>query len=385
MRRGVYSQPLSDPAVPLHGKEFAIRDSPGFAKALLTWFAAAGRDLPWRNDPTPYAVWISEIMLQQTQVKTVLPYFLRWMERFPDIETLSGASSEEILKSWEGLGYYSRAENIRKTARTIVCECGGEFPRTYRELMKLPGIGEYTAGAVMSFAYNEVCPVVDVNIERVLARLLDIGAPPKERAVRNSIRGAALELIPSGKSSSFNQALMELGATVCLPRKPLCPECPARLWCESSRLGIVDQRPVAGKRKVFTSIEAALGVLIHMGKILIQKRAPSGLMPNLWEFPGGKLREGETPEEALRREFREEVELDVAPVEKIAVIRHAYTSYKVTLHAFLCRLEDETRSPVPALHSAVEARWAGPGDLDRYAFPAANRKLIRILERRFGR
>lgn len=317
-------------------------------------------------------------MLQQTQVRTVLPYFERWMKRFPDARALADASIEDVLKLWEGLGYYSRAQNIHRTAGVIVSEYGGEFPRTYDELVKLPGIGPYTAGAIMSFAYNEPCPVLDVNVERVLARVFNLATYIKGRDAQAFMRKKVMELIPEGRSRLFNQGLMELGATVCIPRTPRCMECPVRPYCEAFRLGITDQRPVTGKRKEFTSIETALGILVRDGRIFIQKRPPNGLMAGLWEFPGGKIREGETPEDALVREFHEELELRVTPVEKLAVVRHGYTSFKVTLHAFICRIaHGENRAPV--LHAAVESRWVSPEDLDRYAFPAANRKLIKLL------
>jgi A/G-specific adenine glycosylase len=353
-----------------------------FTEALLDWFHANKRDLPWRRDYSPYVVWISEIMLQQTQVKTALPYFKRWMERFPDVASVGRASSEEVLKYWEGMGYYSRAENIRKTARIVTEELGGEFPRTYGELLRLPGIGPYTAGAIMSFAYNEVCPVVDVNIERVLIRIFNIEGRPNDSKVRKLVIKKSRELIPEGRSRLFNQTLMEHGATVCTALKPKCPQCPVNFCCESFRLGIVDQRPLPGKRKQITPLEVALGVLAHGGRILIQKRPSSGLLPGLWEFPGGKLNDGETPEEALEREFYEELELKIHPVEKLAVIRHNYTTFKVTLHAFLCRLRDEAQEPSPVLRSAVEARWALPDELDHYAFPSANRRLIKLLMKR---
>ncbi|MGD9503467.1 MAG: A/G-specific adenine glycosylase [Syntrophobacteraceae bacterium] len=351
-----------------------------FQASLLRWFDASARDLPWRRNPSPYAVWISEIMLQQTQVKTVLPYFLRWMKRFPDVEVLSRATSEEILKHWEGMGYYSRAESIRRTALELAANHGGALPRSYDELLKLPGIGPYTAGAIMSFAFNEPCPVLDVNVERVLVRVFNIEGRVKEASVHKLLVEKALRLIPEGNSGGFNQAMMELGATVCSAQKPRCPECPVRRHCESLRLGVVDHRPEPDKPKRTTPLQVAIGVLAHDGGILIQKRPPTGLMAGLWEFPGGKVEPGETPEDALEREFLEELELGVHAAGKIATIRHSYTSFKVTLHAFDCRLRDGGRRD-PVLHSAVEARWVEPGALDEYAFPSANRKLINLLKK----
>lgn len=349
-------------------------------KKLIIWFDAGKRDLPWRQEYTPYRVWISEIMLQQTQVKTMLPYYYRWMARFPDIRSVAEAPEEEILKHWEGLGYYSRARNIHKAAKIIVMDFAGDFPRDHRTVLSLPGIGAYTAGAIMSFAYNEAYPIVDANVGRVLARMLNIESPLGKGKTQKILWETARNLIPHGNARVFNQAIMELGALVCLPRTPVCALCPVRDSCKSFALGLVERRPVTGGKKGTTSIEVALGILVRRGKIFIQKRPGKGLMPHLWEFPGGKIQEGETPEEALAREFREELELEIRNIGRITTIRHGYTSFKVTLHAFFCEPLDESREPM--LRAAVDSRWATPEELDKYAFPAANRKLIRMLMKR---
>lgn len=346
-------------------------------KGLLQWFRLHQRKLPWRRNHLPYEIWISEIMLQQTQVKTVLPYYERWMARFPDMASVAEASEEELLKYWEGMGYYSRVRNIHKTAHIVMTDHGGEFPREHGAILKLPGIGPYTAGAVMSLAFNEDFPLVDGNVERVFARLFDIDSPVKGKENQKLIWKTARELIPPGKARDFNQALMELGALICLPRTPLCGDCPVSGSCESRRAGIVDQRPVAGKRKSLQPIQVAIGLLLRDGKIFIQKRPPHGLMPHLWEFPGGKILENETPEAALVREFREELDLDICGLDKIALFRHNYTSFKVTLHAYFCTLVSPHQEPV--LRTAVDGRWVTPDQLQDYAFPAANRKLIRML------
>ncbi len=343
---------------------------------LVEWFEANKRDLPWRKAYSPYEIWISEIMLQQTQIKTVLPYFERWMAKFPDIASVA-ASEEEVLKSWEGLGYYSRAKNMHKTAQILVQAHGGEIPRDFSSVLSLPGIGRYTAGAIMSFAFNEAHPIVEANIERVIARVFNLAAPVKTREAQDFIWKKAEELLPRDDARRFNQALMELGAIVCMPKNPLCPQCPINSCCKSFELGLVDQRPVLLKRKSTTPIEVAIGVLVRKGKIFIQKRPASGLMPNLWEFPGGKVNAGENPEEALVREFREELGAAVKNLEKITVIRHSYTSFRVTLHAYYCEPEDEKMEPI--LRAAVDSRWVERDELNRYAFPAANRKLIDLL------
>lgn len=349
----------------------------GIQRLLLTWFGRSQRDLPWRKEYRPYEIWISEIMLQQTQVKTMLPYFHRWIARFPDVRAVARAREEELLKHWEGLGYYSRVKNIRRTAEIIVRDHGGMFPVEHRTILSLPGIGPYTAGAISSIAFNEDRPLVDGNVERIFARLFDLDKPVKEKASRKFIWSMAEELLPAGRARQFNQALMDLGATICLPRRASCEKCPLRGFCESRRAGTVDARPVNGRRKNTVAIEVAVGILLRRGRVLIQKRPPSGLMPNLWEFPGGKILPGESPEQALVREFREELELEVLCRERIASIKHSYTSFKVSLHAFKCAPARPGQKPV--LHSAVEARWIPVAELERFAFPAANRKLIGMI------
>jgi A/G-specific adenine glycosylase len=345
---------------------------------LVGWFESGQRDLPWRRSYQPYAVWISEIMLQQTQVKTVLPYYDRWMRRFPDIRAVADAPEEEILKLWEGLGYYSRARNIQKTARLLIREHQGDLPRDHRALLDLPGIGRYTAGAIMSVAFNEDFPLVDGNVERVLARVFEIDSPLGEQGTRQALWRIAERLVPPGRARPFNQGMMELGALVCLPKNPLCPECPIQGECASFASGTVNQRPVPGRKRAPSPIDVAVGILVRGdGRILIQKRPPTGLMPHLWEFPGGKVQDGEGPDAALIREFLEELELRVHRLDRLATLRHSYTSFRVTLHAFFCEPVAKGQKPVP--HAAVDIRWVTPEELRLYAFPAANKKLIRML------
>jgi A/G-specific adenine glycosylase len=357
-----------------------ISATPGYeiAALLLQWFARHQRSLPWRQKHTPYATWIAEIMLQQTQVKTVLPYYQRWMQRFPGVKHVARASEDELLKHWEGLGYYARVKNIRRTAQILVRDWGGKFPQDQQELLRLPGIGAYTAGAIMSLAFNRPYAAVDGNIERVFARLFDLATPVKEKANQGFIWSKAQALIPEGQARSFNQALMELGALVCLPRNPECAQCPLESFCISRQLRIVDQRPVPGAPPEILQRTAALGVLVKDGHVLVQKRPPSGLMAGLWEFPGGKLEPGESPEKAVVREFQEELGLQIQPIKKIAVIKHSYTTFRITLHCFLCLQHDENQQPTP--RAAVAARWVSPQQLSQFAFPAANGKLLRILE-----
>jgi A/G-specific adenine glycosylase len=354
------------------GKRAAI------AERLLGWFAGNQRALPWRTSYSPYAIWISEVMLQQTRVETVIPYYLRWLKRFPNVEAIADAPEDEVLKHWEGMGYYARAQNIQKTATILVSECAGEFPLDHQAILTLPGIGPYTAGAIMSLAFNQDVPAVDGNVERVLARLFDIRTPVKERETRSRIWALAKGLIPEGEARNFNQSLMELGAVVCTPRNPLCGACPVESHCQSLRLGMVQERPVPTMKKSATAIEAVLGILVRERRIFIQKRGGSGLMPGLWEFPGGKIKPGESPEQALAREFSEELGIRIRPLRKIDVIKHQYTSFRVTLHCFVCRATDDHQQPV--LRAAVASRWVTAEEISRFAFPAANGKLLKRFQ-----
>jgi len=345
---------------------------------LLSWFRANGRDLPWRHTYNPYHIWISEIMLQQTQMERGVAYFNRWIERFPDIKSLAQGSEEEVFKLWEGLGYYARAKNILKTADILVRQHGGRLPEDHQALLKLPGIGKYTAGAIMSLAFNKDYPIVDANVERVFARIFNIAGPVKEKASHSFIWRQAQELIPPGEARYFNQALMELGALVCTPANPGCTQCPVRAHCEAFRLGIVAERPVSGKSQKIIPIEMVTGILTHAGNIFIQKRLEDDVWGNLWEFPGGRLKPGEAPEEALRREYLEETEFKIGQLKKITVVTHGYMRYRVTLHCYYCKLLNG--NAVPILHAAQEYRWISPEDLKKYAFPAGHRKLIAEIQ-----
>ncbi|MCX5876943.1 MAG: A/G-specific adenine glycosylase [Deltaproteobacteria bacterium] len=353
---------------------------PTLQDALLHWFAQNSRDLPWRRTYLPYHIWVSEIMLQQTQMDRVVVYFTRWLERFPDIASLAKAREQEVLLLWEGLGYYSRAKNILKTADLICRRHGGALPENHGALLQLPGIGRYTAGAIMSLAFNRNHPIVDANVERLFSRLFNLAAPVKEKQTHAFIWHKAAELIPLGKARFFNQALMELGALICLPRSPRCDECPIHDHCEAFAQEVVSERPVAGKPKEIIHITMVNGVLQHQGKIYIQKRLPDDVWPNLWEFPGGRIEEGETPEEALVREYAEETGFAIHDLKKIATIKHSFTKYRVTLHCYHCRLRGSAIEPV--LNAAQEYRWANPDELENFAFPAPHRHLIkRIAEK----
>jgi A/G-specific adenine glycosylase len=355
-----------------------------FTTSLLDWFSARKRDLPWRRHPAPYAVWVSEIMAQQTQMDRVVPYFLRFMERFPDLATLARAEEDAVLKAFEGLGYYARARNLLAAARRIAEDHQGRFPDTVETIRALPGIGDYTAAAIASIAFGIDVAAVDANVLRVLARVADIDSPIRETPARTRVRELAEALLPRGRAGDFNQAMMELGALLCRPKNPDCPACPVATLCQARHLNIVPDRPVLSATKDITLLDVATGVLVQAGRIFIQKRLPQGAWGNLWEFPGGRIEPGETPDAAVTREFREETGFATAVADKLSVIRHGYTTYRVTLHCFLLSLPDLDRRaspPKPVLTAAQESLWVPREDLSRFAFPAGHRKLIDSLAR----
>jgi A/G-specific adenine glycosylase len=346
-----------------------------FQNALLDWFAKHRRDLPWRRDYTPYKIWISEIMLQQTQMDRGVDYFNRWIARFPDVHSVALAHEDEIMRLWEGLGYYRRARNLHKTARIIAANNQGIFPDTPRDLAALPGIGPYTAAAIASIAFEQPVPVVDANVSRVLSRIFDIDTLITASSTRRVLENKAAALLSGSSPRDFNQAIMELGALVCT-KSPACLACPLRSLCASLAKGNMLERPVTRKPPSIIPITMASGVLIHQERIFIQKRQDDDVWANLWEFPGGCVIPGEAPRSAVVREFLEETEILVSAQEKVAEIRHSYTRYRVTLHAYLCTAAPPIK---PILHAAQDCRWVLPEELDQFAFPTSHRKLIDML------
>ncbi len=358
-----------------------------FQQALLTWFHAEQRDLPWRQGYIPYQIWISEIMLQQTQMERATLFFQRWLLEFPDIRSLALASEDKVLKQWEGLGYYSRARNILKCARILVRDHNGVIPSDPKSLLALPGIGPYTAGAIASIAYNLPVPLVDANIGRLFARLFDISIPLSQ--AKELLWRKAAELVPRDQARSFNQGLMELGALICTPKNPACPQCPLTSFCIAHRDGLIPVRPVLQKGREQITIEMATGVLAHPhghGLFFIQQRLADDVWGSLWEFPGGRLKDEESPEQAIIREFFEETGFTVRVDKKITSITHYYTRYKVILHCFLCTLDvlESAECPDPILYAAQEYRWVSFPELAEFAFPAGHRKLIEFMNEAKG-
>jgi A/G-specific adenine glycosylase len=312
-------------------------------------------------------------MLQQTQMERGVEYFNRWMERFPDIRSLADASEQEVLKAWEGLGYYSRARNIVKAAVLIVEQYDGLLPDEYDQLLALPGIGPYTAGAILSIAFDRPCPVIDANVERLFARLGDVDTPMKEKAVHGNLRELLENMLCNVSPRDFNQGLMEFGALICTPKNPDCADCPVRQHCRALVAGTIGERPVKKKKPQTVDIIMACAIIEHEGKFFIQQRRDDDVWGGLWEFPGGRLKDGESPADAAGREVFEETEMMIADLVPFDTVTHCYTRYRVTLHSFFCVTDHGAK---PELHAAQQYRWVSLVGLSRYAFPSGHRQLI---------
>ncbi len=350
-----------------------------FVDGLLAWYDAHRAELPWRASRDPYRVWLSEIMLQQTQVETVKPYFLRFVAAFPSVEALAAAPLDEVLKLWEGLGYYSRARNLHRAAQIVARELGGRFPDSIEGLLALPGIGRYTAGAIASIAFGVRAPVLDGNVIRVFSRLIDLEDDVTQAATQAQLWRLAEERLPDERPGDYNQALMELGRLVCRPREPLCAQCPVREHCLAFARGTQRQRPVKKAKATTPHYHVAAGIIRDdAGRLLIAQRPLDGLLGGLWEFPGGKQEDGETLQECLRRELREELAIEVEVGELFTVVRHGFTHFKITLHAFECRYV----SGPPQTIGVRAFAWVTPEQLSDYSFGKADRQVIAALAAR---
>jgi A/G-specific adenine glycosylase len=363
----------------------SLSSSPSaIAAALLIWIDAGQlRDLPWRAEPRdPYAVWVSEIMLQQTQVATVIPYLQRWLERFPTVEALAAADLGDVLKAWEGLGYYSRARNLHKSAQIVVEQHGGRLPAERRALLALPGIGKYTAGAILSIAFGQAAAVLDGNVKRVLARVYDVDGEIGKSSTETHLWHLAEALVAAvepQQAGPLNEALMDLGAMICLPQAPRCLLCPLHAPCLARQRGTQEERPVRAVRKPLPHFDVTAAVLRRPGRpeqFLIAQRPPEGMLGGLWEFPGGKRHEGESLHDCLRREMQEELAVEVEVGQPVAVVKHAYTHFRITLHAFECQLLGGEPQPI----GVADWRWVTLNDLASYAFAVTDQKIILALK-----
>lgn len=343
-------------------------------RSLLDWYSQQGRSLPWRDQPTPYRVWISEVMLQQTQVKTVLPYFERWMQQFRDIPSLAQADLQTVLKAWEGLGYYARARNVHRSAQQICDRHQGKFPQTYDEVLALPGIGRSTAGAILSAAFGQAYPLLDGNVKRVLARLIALRVPPAKAL--GQLWDLSAEILDPQHPRNFNQAIMDLGATCCTPKNPTCLLCPWRPFCQAYQTHQQQHLPMTERRAPLPHKQIGVAVIWNdRQQILIDRRPDEGLLGGLWEFPGGKLETGESYQDCVRREIREELAIEVEVGDHLITVTHAYSHFKVSLHVYHCRYVAGDPQPL----ESQEVRWVRLDELDQFPFPKANSKIIAAL------
>jgi len=342
---------------------------------LLDWTAAWLPDFPWRRTKDPYAIWVAVIMLQQTQVATVLPYYDRFLASFPTLSDLAAAHLDHVLKIWEGLGYYARARNLYAAARLVLERHGGRPPADREQLLALPGIGDYTAGAILSIAFGQDEPAVDGNVRRVLCRLFAVD-DARQVATQRFLRELARRLLPPGQAGDFNQGLMHLGAVVCKPRQPQCSVCPLAGLCAGQRQGRQEELPRRVPRRAVPHYQVTAAVIWNDdGRVLIAQRRAEDMLGGLWEFPGGRCETDETLAECLRREIREELDLEIAVGEPVTTVRHAYSHFRITLHAFHCRV---VRGKPRALDCA-DFRWVQPGELARFPFSVADQKIIPSL------
>lgn len=343
---------------------------------LLPWFAMHQRDLPWRRRRTPYRVWISESMLAQTRVDTVIPYYRRFLKRFPSLKSLATASLDDVLKQWEGLGYYTRARNLRKAAQIIVNHHQGRFPRTYEDILALPGIGPYTAAAVASLAFGLDYAVLDGNVIRVLSRLSGYGEDSSRPVARRQLQQLADQMLVEGRAGEFNEAMMELGAICCLPKAPLCAQCPFKSFCVAFRTNSIDQFPAHKSKKRVPHKEVGAAVIRNgKGQVLIAQRMESSMLGGLWEFPGGTQEPGESMPDCVARELKEEMDIDLNVGDRLMVVRHAYSHFTIALHVYWATI----RSGKPRALQCADFRWCTIDELTQYAFSRADLHVVECL------
>lgn len=345
------------------------------ASRLLAWYRDNARVMPWRGPlrADPYAVWVSEIMLQQTRVETVIPYFEKWMARFPTVKALAQASEQDVLNSWEGLGYYSRARNLHKAAQIVAEKFNGDLPRALDDLRSLPGIGRYTVGAIASIAFGMDEPTLDGNLRRVFARLFNVTEPADSPKGEKILWELAAEHLPKGQAGDYNQALMDLGATICLPKNPRCLLCPLMELCAAREAGTQEQRPVLKPKKETPHVVHAAAVLVrqidNLPYVLLAKRPSKGLLGGMWEFPNGQV-DGD-PARGLAQALKTGYRLRVQGKEPLGVIQHAYTHFKVTVHAF--------RAEAASIPKNENLKWVRIDELDDYPMGKVDRQIARKL------
>lgn len=346
-------------------------------RRLLAWYKRHGRTLPWRETADPYRIWISEIMLQQTRVDTVIPYYKRFLKRFLDVFALARAPLQDVLKTWENLGYYSRARHLHAAAGIIVGRFGGRIPDTPEDIRTLPGIGDYTAGAILSIAYGRAVPAVDGNVRRILSRVFAIDRPVNDPREQKHFFELAASLVPGKRASDFNQALMDLGATICRAKNPDCGVCPLASLCLARRGDLQNDLPVLRKSPAIPHRQAVAAVVRNgKGLLLVVQRPAAGLLASFWKLPGGFVQDDENREAGLRRCIKEELGLSIRVGKKIASADHAYTHFRVTLHVY----QGFPLSGKPIARGCQDWRWATAADLKKLPLSRIDRMAVALVE-----
>jgi len=341
-----------------------------FFRNLTNWYAKNKRDLPWRRTKDPYKIWVSEIMLQQTTVNTVIPYYNRWIETFATIHDLAQAPLQKVLKQWQGLGYYNRVKNLHKASLILIKEYDGILPKDPKVIRSLPGFGPYTTGSVLSIAYDIPLTIIDANVRRVVMRLLALPGDADTKQDKK-VNEFLLKVLPNKVVGDFNQALMELGALVCRSKEPVCSLCPVKKYCQAYKMGTQEIIPQV-KKKIIKDVYAVIAIIKKGNNYYIQKRPSKGLLADLWEFPGGKIEAGESKKNALARELNEELGVRLKSSKYLFNVRHFYTQFRINLSVFACSLDDEVK--LDAIH-----RWVSFKNFSKYPMPSGSAKIIEKL------
>ncbi len=354
-----------------------IREKKAVETKLLPWFRQHKRILPWREEKTPYRIWISELLLQQTQVSQVVDYFNRFMQRFPTLKSLAQAPREDVLKLWEGLGYYARARNLHKTAQILHNDYKGTFPKTIDGLIKLPGIGPYTAAAIASIAFGADTAVLDGNVIRVLSRIFAFNKDVRSATNRKQLQEIANQLLVKGEAADFNEAMMELGAVICTPQQPDCSRCPLHTICKANAQKTVARYPFKSPAKKTPIITVGAGIVINkQGKYLIAQRKDDVMLGGLWEFPGGKQEKGESIKTCIKRELQEELGITVSVQKKLVTVHHTYSHFRLVMHTYFCTLVSGT----PKTIDCNDFRWCNFDELRKYPYSKADLKILDALD-----
>ncbi len=343
-------------------------------RKLLLWYSENKRLLPFRKTSDPYKIWLSEVMLQQTKMKTVIPYYNRWLKHYPTLQSVAKARIDSLLKLWEGLGYYQRCRNFHKALKIVVTNYKGNIPNSYKHFIDFPGVGEYTAGAVLSIAFNKPIPAIDGNVKRVMSRILGI----KNLTIYNKrrIKKTIYKFIPIDNPGNFNQALMELGALLCTPKKPNCTKCPIAKYCNAYKTSNPELYPLPKVARKTPHYIIVTGIIWRDTKFYIQKRDENSMLGGLWEFPGGKVENNESLERALKREIEEECGIIPIIKGKIGCVNHSYSHFSISLNSFHCI---EGNQKIKFSENGV---WITNREIGSYPFPRANHKLFTLINKK---